>query len=154
MIHRRNIIELIVLLVLSILLTVLFCVLNMIGADVVALLGNDFQYNLISTSAVLAGFLFTGVSILISTIDKERVQRLWDNNYLDNLYYSAFLGIFCYVLTIVFAYLTICLQKYENEVLAFLESMFVISGFFFSINCFRYLYKMMKLLKDSSTHSS
>ena len=29
-------------------------------------------------SAIIGGFLFTGISILISVIDKERIKRLWD----------------------------------------------------------------------------
>ena len=55
-------------------------------------LGTDFHYNTISMSATIGGFLFTGISILISTIDKDRVKRLWDNNYLNNLYRAAIVG--------------------------------------------------------------
>ena len=44
----------------------------------------DFHYNVISMSATIGGFLFTGISILISTLEKERIKRLWDYNYLDN----------------------------------------------------------------------
>ena len=53
-------------------------------------LAPDFHYNAISLSAIIGGFLFTGISILISVIDKDRIKRLWDCNYLDNLYRSAF----------------------------------------------------------------
>ena len=34
-------------------------------------LAPDFHYNAISMSAIIGGFLFTGISILISVIDKE-----------------------------------------------------------------------------------
>lgn len=41
----------------------------------------DFHYNAISMSATIGGFLFTGISILISTLEKSRIKRLWDYNY-------------------------------------------------------------------------
>lgn len=71
-------------------------------------MGEDFQYNLISVSSVIAGFLFTGISILISVIDKENIKRLWDNNYLDNLYSSAFIGMSSNVLTIISSLSQLC----------------------------------------------
>ena len=49
----------------------------------------NFHYNAISMSATIGGFLFTGLSILISTIDKERIKRLWNYNYLDNMYFLS-----------------------------------------------------------------
>ena len=36
-------------------------------------LAPDFHYNAISLSAIIGGFLFTGISILISVIDKDRI---------------------------------------------------------------------------------
>ena len=45
---------------------------------------NDFYYNCITLSSIIGGFLFTGISILISALDKDRINRLWENNYLDN----------------------------------------------------------------------
>lgn len=66
-------------------------------------LGNDLQYNLIATSATIGGFLFTGISILISAISNKRIERLWDNKYLDNVYRAAFVGILANILTILSA---------------------------------------------------
>lgn len=66
-------------------------------------LGNDLQYNLIATSATIGGFLFTGISILISAISNKRIARLWDNKYLDNVYRAAFVGIIANILTILSA---------------------------------------------------
>ena len=65
----------------------------------------DFHYNAISMSATIGGFLFTGISILISTLEKSRIKRLWDYNYLDNLYRAAFIGISANVVTLVVALL-------------------------------------------------
>ena len=54
---------------------------NIINLQKIKDLGDDFQYNAISMSSVIGGFLFTGIGILISVIDKDRIKRLWDNNY-------------------------------------------------------------------------
>ena len=69
-------------------LTVLF-VIFVLSAQVVNVsglleLGNDFQFNLLNFSGVLAGFLFTGVGIMISTVDKEKIKRLWNHHYLSS----------------------------------------------------------------------
>lgn len=75
--------------------------------------GIDFQYNLISTSAIIGGFLFTGVSIFISTIENGRIKRMWDRNYFDNLYRVAILGILLNVLTIFAALVMIIVTLNE-----------------------------------------
>ena len=74
----------------------------------------DFHYNAISMSATIGGFLFTGISILISTLEKSRIKRLWDYNYLDNLYRAAFIGISANVVTLVVALLVILLDIKEK----------------------------------------
>lgn len=43
---------------------------------------NDFHYNLITFNSVIAGFLFSGISILVSLISNPSIKRLWDNGYL------------------------------------------------------------------------
>lgn len=77
--------------------------------------GIDFQYNLISTSAIIGGFLFTGVSIFISTIENGRIKRMWDHNYFDNLYRVAILGILLNVLTIFAALVMIIVTLNEVQ---------------------------------------
>ena len=84
-------------------------------------LGIDFQYNLISTSAIIGGFLFTGVSIFISTIENGRIKRLWDHNYLDNVYRVAVLGIVLNVLTIFAALVMVIVTLDEAQSLIVLR---------------------------------
>lgn len=74
-------------------------------------LAPDFHYNAISMSAIIGGFLFTGISILISVIDKERIERLWNNSYLDNLYRSAFVGMIANIITIIVAFSLVFLDN-------------------------------------------
>ena len=113
-------------------------------------LSPDFHYNAISMSAIIGGFLFTGISILISVIDKERVKRLWDNNYLDNLYRSAFVGMIANVATIVVAFLLVFLDISKNviEILIRVEITTLIIGITFFAWCIKHLFFLISKVKD------
>ena len=129
MTQKKNWIKLISILLLSIIGSFLlfhFCVIDI---EKIQKLENDFQFNVISTSAIIGGFLFTGISILISTIDNERIKRLWENNYLDNLYRAAFVGMTSNLVTIVIAlvYLCFCINECVEIILIKLGS-FALSG--------------------------
>lgn len=112
-------------------------------------LAPDFHYNAISMSAIIGGFLFTGISILISVIDKERIERLWNNNYLDNLYRSAFVGMIANVITIIVAFslvfLDVC-QKTE-DIFIQIEITTLIIGIIFFAWCIKHLIFIISKLK-------
>lgn len=76
-------------------------------------INNDFHYNIITLSATLAGFLFTGLSILISVIDKNSIEHYWKMNYLDGLCINAFIGIIVFVITIVLAVIFVLFDIFE-----------------------------------------
>ena len=112
-------------------------------------LAPDFHYNAISMSAIIGGFLFTGISILISVIDKERIERLWNNSYLDNLYRSAFVGMVANVITIIVAFSLVFLdisQKAE-DVFVQIEITTLIIGIVFFAWCIKHLLFMISKLK-------
>lgn len=112
-------------------------------------LAPDFHYNAISMSAIIGGFLFTGISILISVIDKERIERLWNNSYLDNLYRSAFVGMIANVITIIVAFSLVFLdisQKAE-DVFVQIEITTLIIGIVFFAWCIKHLLFMISKLK-------
>lgn len=112
-------------------------------------LAPDFHYNAISLSAIIGGFLFTGISILISVIDKDRIKRLWDCNYLDNLYRSAFVGMIANVATIIVAFslvfLNICSKAYD--ILVKIEITTLIVGIVFFAWCIKHLIFVISKLK-------
>lgn len=112
-------------------------------------LAPDFHYNAISMSAIIGGFLFTGISILISVIDKERIKRLWDNNYLDNLYRSAFVGMIANVTTIIVAFLLVFLDTGEQvmNILIEIEITTLIIGIVFFVWCIKHLIFVISKLK-------
>lgn len=149
MIKRRNWIKLIIVLFLSIAGAFLLFHFSVIDIEKIRKLGSDFQYNAISTSAIIGGFLFTGISILISAIDKDRIKRLWENNYLDNLYRSAFVGMVSNVITIVAAIADLCfdLQEEIENILFYGEITGLIVGIVFFLWCIKKLVSIVSKLK-------
>ncbi len=113
-------------------------------------LAPDFHYNAISLSAIIGGFLFTGISILISVIDKDRIKRLWDCNYLDNLYRSAFVGMIANVATIIVAFLLVFLNicPKANDLLVKVEITTLVVGIVFFAWCIKHLIFVISKLKD------
>ena len=141
MIRRKNWIKLFVVLFLSVFGSALLVFQSSFDVERIREMGRDFQYNVISTSAIIGGFLFTGISILISTIDKDRIKRLWNNNYLDNLYRSAFVGMISNVITIIAAFVILCLpmkEKVENNMF-YIETTGLIVGLVFFLWCVKKL---------------
>ncbi len=112
-------------------------------------LAPDFHYNAISMSAIIGGFLFTGISILISVIDKERIERLWNNNYLDNLYRSAFVGMIANVITIIVAFSLVFLDVFQKteDIFIQIEITTLIIGIVFFAWCIKHLIFIISKLK-------
>lgn len=67
----------------------------------------DFEYNLITLASTLGGFLFTGISILISVIDKKSIKPYWEAHYLDLLNASAIIGIISFLIAIIVSILAV-----------------------------------------------
>lgn len=131
---------------------------NFIDVDQILYLKNDFHYNIITLSATIGGFLFTGISILISILDKDRIRRLWDNNYLDNLYRFAFIGLSAYAMNVIIAFALLCndfsnnsaqLQDLEKN-LIYIELLTFWFGFGSFVFCSRYLLIIIKKLKPQN----
>ena len=54
---------------------------------------ND-RINIITINSLLIGFLFTGLSIIISGLEKDRIKRLNNNYYLEGFFYGIYVVIF------------------------------------------------------------
>lgn len=150
MTKKKNWVKFISLFLITIILTACLLCKNIINLEKIIEASDEFQYNVISMSAIIGGFLFTGISILISTLDKERIKRLWDNNYLDNLYRAAFVGMIANVVSIILA--LICLicdlsLKYQYSIIC-IEIMALAIGLAFFIWCIRFLLFIITRLKD------
>lgn len=151
MVKKKNWIKFIIVLLLSIIASVALVHFSIIDINNIRKLGSDFQYNMISMSSIIGGFLFTGISILISTIDKERINRLWENNYLDNLYQSAFAGMISNVITIIVSVVILCLSVSEKliDTLIHIEITSLILGLVFFIWCIKKLISIILKLKSN-----
>ena len=149
MIKRMNWIKLFVVLSISLILTFLSIKYDIIDIQKIKELGNDFHYNIISTSSIIGGFLFTGISILISAIDKDRIKRLWENNYLDNLYRAAFVGMFANVFSIIASsvYLICKLSAFISEAIIYIEVSGLFIGIIFFLWCVKKLISIISKLK-------
>jgi len=154
MIKTKGVRRFIMILIISVILTHLFIKNGLISADTIREKGNDFQYNIISLSTTIGGFLFTGISILISSIDKDRISRLWNNNYLDNLYRAGFTGIFSNIFSIIIALFLLCGKKMIDEsditiVLIKIEIISIVVGIVFFIWSALYLLTIIRKLKTN-----
>lgn len=114
MTERNNWIKLFSVLFVSTTISYFLITSSLVDLAAIKNLGDDLHYNLISTAATIGGFLFTGVTILISAISNERVERLWENAYLNNLYRAAFVGILANVATILSALASLFLLLSEK----------------------------------------
>ena len=133
---------------LTVIISVVLLKKNIISIQTIINLDNEFQYNLISVSATIGGFLFTGISILIAVLDKNRIKRLWDNNYLDNLYRTSFLGIISNIITIIVSFIVLFCNPNDKalNVLIYIEIISLILGVVFFIWCvFRLMSLILKL---------
>ena len=146
---RRNYIMLGSVTIGTIIITAILMKFDIISITMINKLGKDFQYNLLSFSGVLAGFLFTGVGILISAIDKERIKRLWYNRYLDNLNHCAALGILCSIFTIltVFSELFCTFSKEIQKKILEFQVLFIILGMVYFIWCTYMLISLISKMK-------
>jgi hypothetical protein len=141
---RRNWLILASVIFLTTFTTFILIYLNIIDLQKIKDLGDDFQYNAISMSSVIGGFLFTGISILISIIDKDRIKRLWENNYLDNLYRSAFTGMISNLITIFLSFCFLCCNINEKVYNILLST--EITSLIVGLVCFAWCIKRLIIL--------
>lgn len=134
----------------TIITSILLIKFSIIDLDKDILKSENFQYNVISMSATISGFLFTGISILISVMDKTRIKRLWDNHFLDNLYRAAFVGMISNIITIVLAIILLCCNlgyKAKNIIIE-IEITALIVGLVFFAWCIKQLIFILPRMND------
>ena len=148
MIKKKNWAKLVVVCFLAIIFSIFIFWQDIINVKDLEDLGADFQYNIITMSATIGGFLFTGVGILISAIDKPHIKRLWDNYYLDNLYRSAFLGIISNIISIISAFLILCKTFESVKCLIYVEITSLIVGMIFFCWCIKKLISIIRRMKN------
>ena len=118
----------------------------------IKLYGNhDLHYNLITFNSVVAGFLFSGLSIMVSLISNANIKRLWDNGYMDCMYKAGALSILLSILSIVLSFLQIIIEIKGHEKIKcmlvdteFCLSFSSIILFIYSVHELLYLIKLLR----------
>ena len=142
--NRTNIILLVCLLILFIMLFKF----NVISAN------DDFTradfFNILTINAILAGFLFIGLGILLSSLDKERIARLDMGGYLDKYYVSIYIAIFFNILCIICSIMIIFnILPLGNTILIYTVQITTIAGVIFFINSMNGLRRIIKKMRNS-----
>ena len=70
---------------------------------------------LVSISATLAGFIFTGLSIIIALMVFEKVKRLFIASFLDILFYSGYGSILLCILDVIMYFLGAQFELFSNS---------------------------------------
>ncbi len=66
---------------------------------------NSFNgYSIISTNAIFAGFLYTGLGIVVSVIDKEIIKYLDKHGYIDGYINGIKTGLIFHIISILIAF--------------------------------------------------
>ncbi|MBC8590655.1 hypothetical protein [Wansuia hejianensis] len=100
----------------------------------------EFNSNIINVSAVLAGFLFSSLGIIISLPQNRFIERLKLIGYMEIIYRAMFLGIIFLISTLILGLFNI---GYNLKILLF------VSGLSETILSSYYLYKVTKLSSKS-----
>lgn len=109
------------------------------------------HFNIITINSVLAGFLFTGLGIMVSGLSKDRIQRLEENGYLDKYYLAIYIAIFFNIISIFVAILLI-FNKVSRYIFLFsyVEQVSLIISILFFIKCMNNLRKIINRMRKSS----
>ena len=149
-VEKRNIRSICIVSFLTVIFVIALLSTQVVNVSGLLKLGNNFQYNLLNFSGVLAGFLFTGVGILISTVDKEKINRLWKHHYLDNMYYCAAFGILASIIDALLALIFVSCKISINVRLIIIkfQIVFTILGLVYFIWCTLQLIILISKLRD------
>jgi hypothetical protein len=105
-----------------------------------------YHYNLLTINAIFAGFLFTGLGIMVSVADKPSIKRLNEHGYLDKYYNSIYISVIFHLLSIV-ASVAIIL-KVEKNLIYLAEKLSLIMGIVFFIVSVCYLMRIIKKVRS------
>lgn len=108
------------------------------------------HFNILTINSILAGFLFTGLGIMISGLSKDRIARLEDGGYLDKYYFAVYTSILLNILSIVSSILLIFnIAPKLKYTLIYWEQVGLIAGVIFFIKCMYNLRKIINKMRKS-----
>jgi hypothetical protein len=108
---------------------------------------SSIQFNLFSFNGLIAGFLFTGLSIIMTIAEKDGISRLYKGGYLDQFYNTLILGIIHHIIAIAIG-LVIILRPNEANVkwimFQFANEVIGVCLFITSVFYLQFLLRLMK----------
>lgn len=115
------------------------------------ILSDSILIDLTGYNSIIAGFLFTAISVLISALSNERIERLLKHKYLNKYYFSIIaslaLSVISIIINLVYLYLDIsillnCILILQKTVisLTLMSSMFFIQAIYYIIKLLRKLF--------------
>lgn len=104
--------------------------------------------DLINYNAVISGFLFTALSILISALSNERIARLKQYHYIDKYFAAIIIALILSVLALMinFVYLYFSI-KFVTDHLIIFQKIVITGSFISSIFFIQGIYYIIKTLK-------
>ena len=130
----------------NILLT-FFCVLFLNVLNYYDVVEVDKPIDLTSLNSVLAGFLFTALSVMISALSNEKVALLAKHQFLNKYYYAVYIALILNVSSLVINFIII--YVYDNSVVfmsKWIIYLTMISMAFF-MQSIHYVIKLLRYLK-------
>lgn len=110
---------------------------------------NNYQFNIITINSIFAGFLFTGLSIIISISDSKPIQALIKTRRIQKVYINLFIGICSNLISILFCIAVILNIKYIGSDLLIASEMILISvGIESLIISLYYLIEVIKAINN------
>lgn len=107
------------------------------------------HFNIITINSVLAGFLFTGLGIIIGGLGKEKIDRLQKGGYLDKYYFAIYTAIFFNIISII-AGIIIIFGMYPYDILIYFEQVSLIISVLFFIKSMNNLRQIINKIRNSN----
>ena len=107
-------------------------------------------FNILTINSILAGFLFTGLGVLLSSLDRKSTARLEAGGYLDKYYLAIYIAIFFNMLGIVSSIVVIFNTFPLIDIyLTYVVQLATIAGVIFFIKSMNGLRKIINKMRNS-----
>lgn len=107
---------------------------------------ND-RINIITINSLLIGFLFTGLSIIISGLEKDRIKRLNNNYYLEGFFYGIYVGVLFLCISMIISIVLFIKLILNCCILKYLELSFLISGMLYFLKSVYSLFTLTEKIR-------
>lgn len=107
---------------------------------------ND-RINIITINALLIGFLFTGLGIIISGLEKDRIKRLNNNYYLDEFFYGIYIGVLFLCISMIISIILFIKLIVNCCILKHFELSFLISGMLYFLKSVYSLFTLTEKIR-------